>query len=410
MSPGGTIALLVAIAAVGVAVIALVLLTRDRRRLTRLVSTSAPGELPGGRPLDALETLLAGATREAQRREGEVAELAEALDSIPLGIAVCDQHAQIRFRNTVAGGFESARHGEALVEAAVTDLLARAVQGLSGRREVQLYGPPLRSFVVRARPLMVDDDEVRGGIAVIEDVSEQRRVDSVRRDFVANISHELKTPIGALGLLADTIREEDDPEVVTRLAERMILEADRVSHTVDDLMELSRIEFADESDFEALDIGSLVCEAVARIREAADQRAVKVLVHAGEAMAVRGDRRQLVSALFNLLDNAVKFSESGTTVEINTTGTPEVVQIAVIDAGPGIESKEQERIFERFYRVDQGRSRAQGGTGLGLAIVRHVASNHRGRIDVVSSEGEGSTFVLRLPRLVASGGDTGAER
>lgn len=368
------------------------------------MSAADPGEALGEvRPLDALEALLAGAQREVQLREGEVAELSQALDAIPLGIAVCDEYAEMRYRNAVAGGFESARHGEALVEAAATDLLGRAVHGLSGAREVQLYGPPLRSYVIRARPLMVED-QIRGGIAVIEDISEQRRVDSVRRDFVANISHELKTPIGALGLLADTIRDESDPEVIARLSERMIHEADRASHTVDDLMELSWIEFADESDYEALEIDSLVSEAVSRIREAADQRSVKVLVHAGEPVTVRGDRRQLVSALFNLLDNAVKFSEAGTTVEVHTTSGPETVRVAVVDNGPGIPSKEQERIFERFYRVDQGRSRDKGGTGLGLAIVRHVASNHRGGVDVISNEGEGSTFVLDLPCLAGDPG------
>ncbi len=229
-------------------------------------------------------------------------------------------------------------------------------------------------------------------------MSERRRLEAVRRDFVANISHELKTPVGALSLLAETLLGEDDADVVGRLAERILAEALRVGRTIDDLLELSRIEIDETFEHEVVHVDDVVAEAVQRIRPGAEQHGISLAApDVDRDITVIGDRRQLVSALFNLLDNAVKYSEPGSPVEVNVATVDGWVEIAVRDHGIGIPSRDIDRIFERFYRVDRARSRETGGTGLGLAIVRHVAVNHDGDVRVESRQGEGSTFTLTLP-------------
>ncbi|HEX6570254.1 MAG TPA: ATP-binding protein, partial [Acidimicrobiales bacterium] len=264
-------------------------------------------------------------------------------------------------------------------------------------RELELFGPPRRMLSVRAVPL---ESETRpsGVLVVVEDTSERRRLENVRRDFVANISHELKTPVGALALLAETLLDEDDPGVTKRLAERLANEAFRVGNTIDDLLELSRLEVATGLATDRVAVGQFVREAADRVRPAAEQRGIDIDVpEPSLRLAVVGDRRQLVSAVTNLLDNAVKYSEAGSTVTVGARTDGTWVDVAVRDNGIGIPRRDLERIFERFYRVDRARSRDTGGTGLGLAIVRHVASNHRGEVRVESREGVGSTFTLRLP-------------
>ena len=327
------------------------------------------------------------------------ARLAQAVDEIEHGVIVADAAGADLFRNRAARAYSEARDGLVLVEAAVQELIGEALTGRGARREVDLFGPPAQSFVVSAHPFGGGG----GALAVIEDRSLQRRTETVRRDFVANISHELKTPIGALGLLAETIRDEPDPEVVARLSARMIVEADRASRTVDDLLELSRIEFGDEAELSNLLVSDVIGEAVGRIAPAAEQAGVLLRVAADPDLSVRGDRRQLVSALFNLLDNAVKYSPVGSEVVVESGAhAPGGVHLAVIDAGIGIPRRDLDRVFERFYRVDRARSRGTGGTGLGLAIVRHVASNHGGEVAVESIEGVGTTVTLTLPAVLAA--------
>jgi two-component system sensor histidine kinase SenX3 len=232
---------------------------------------------------------------------------------------------------------------------------------------------------------------------VIDDITERRRLETVRRDFVANISHELKTPVGALALLAETLLAEDEPLVTQRLAKRMSTEAFRVGRTIDDLLELSRIEADETRHDEAVPLETLLTDAVERVRPGADQRGITVAVDEGQGdLVVAGDRRQVLSAVYNLLDNAVKYSDAGSTIHLRARRADGCVEIEVEDHGIGIPPGDLERVFERFYRVDRGRSRETGGTGLGLAIVRHVASNHGGEVRVESVEGEGSTFTLRL--------------
>jgi two-component system, OmpR family, sensor histidine kinase SenX3 len=325
------------------------------------------------------------------------ARLAHALHAIPQGVVICDEHGREVFRNRAANRVTDGRQGEALVAAAIAELLDRAVIGRGQTRSLDLFGPPRRTLVLSAAPL---DDGRRtvGGLVVVDDVSERRRLEAMRRDFVANISHELRTPVGALGLLAETLLAEDDRDVARRLAERMVTEAFRVARTIDDLLELSRLEAEEAPPREPVPVHLVVAEAAERVRQAAEARQIEVaLDEPTRVLTVVGDRRQLVSALFNLLDNAVKYSEAGSTVDVTSTVRDGSLEISVRDRGIGIPARDLERVFERFYRVDRARSRETGGTGLGLAIVRHVARNHGGEVRVASREGEGSRFTLVLP-------------
>lgn len=319
--------------------------------------------------------------------------LVQALDRIDQGVVVCDEQSHELFRNRVASSYLEARDALVLVEAALQEELAGALTCHGPQREVDLFGPPSQTFVIRARPFL----DGSGAFAVVEDQSIERRTETVRRDFVANISHELKTPIGALGLLADTIRGETDPSVIDRLSARMVSEAHRVSDTIDDLLELSRIEFGDDAEPAVLTASEVVAEAVGRISAAAENAGVRLDPQVESGLTLRGDRRQFVSALFNLIDNAVKYSSAGDEVRIIARSAADRTELVVSDDGVGIPRRDLDRIFERFYRVDRARSRGTGGTGLGLAIVRHIATNHGGDVSVESTEGLGTTFTIWVP-------------
>ena len=329
------------------------------------------------------------------------ARLAGALSGLPHGVVIYDEQGLLVFANEVAADYVMSRHAESLVEQAVAELAVEVAgsdaDGPAPTRSVDLFGPPRRTVLLQAAPLHVDDG-APGVLVVIEDVTDRRRLEAVRRDFVANISHELKTPVGALGLLAETLLAEDDPDVAHRLAERMQAEAFRVARTIDDLLALSQIE-ADEAGLrDEVPVHLFVAEAVDRVRPAAEQQGITIEVMEPDArLVVVGDRRQLVSATYNLLDNAVKYSDAGSSVQVRARTDGRWIDLSVADHGIGIPRRDLERVFERFYRVDRARSRETGGTGLGLAIVRHVASNHAGEVRVDSLEGEGSTFTLRLP-------------
>ena len=319
------------------------------------------------------------------------ARLERALDAIPQAVLITDAAGQVVVRNRVADSFADARHSDALVEAAIDELLTEALAGQAGTRPIDLFGPPRRTLVIAATPLP------DGALVVVDDISERRRLEATRRDFVANISHELKTPVGAMGLLAETLLAEDDRQVASRLAERIVNEAFRLDRTIEDLLVLSRIEGEEIAAHEPVSTGLLVADAVERIRPAAEQAGIEVAVEEVDELAIVGDRRQLVSALYNLLDNAVKYSDEGDEVEVRAIAEGSNVVLQVQDHGIGIPKADLERVFERFYRVDQARSRTTGGTGLGLAIVRHVATNHDGEVRVDSRLGEGSTFSLVVP-------------
>jgi two-component system, OmpR family, sensor histidine kinase SenX3 len=403
----GVGAVVVVVAAI-VAVVAMLAVTvRSQRRVRhRIEEALGRLEVEGALHGRGLEDVLGRFERVIEQAEGErgsarrrAGRLASALAAVPQGVVVCDTAGREQFRNAMAAEFVDARHTEALVEQAVQELLDAALGGEPAHRELDLLGPPRRLLVVTALPLAAPDgDPVGGAVAVIEDVSGRRRLEEMRRDFVANLSHELKTPVGALGLLAETLAGEDDPLVARRLAERMTGEAFRVSRTIDDLLDLSRIEADEAPQREVVPVEAVVTEAVERVRPLAERRAVTL--HADDIArrhTVRGDRRQLVSAMANLLENACIYSDEGSAVEVRSRADGTWVELEVRDHGIGIPRRDLERIFERFYRVDRARSRATGGTGLGLAIVRHVAQNHDGEVRVQSSEGEGSVFTMRLP-------------
>jgi two-component system sensor histidine kinase SenX3 len=322
--------------------------------------------------------------------------LARGLDAVHQGVVVWDEAGREVVRNAAAAAFVGARHGDALVESAVRDGLRAAIEGGPTSRELELFGPPKRSLALTTVPV-ADGDRVLGAVAVIEDVSERRRLEAVRRDFVANISHELKTPVGALGLLAEALSSEDDPQVSRRLADRMTDEAFRVARTIDDLLDLSRIEAEPSVEEEVAAVHLVVAEAVERVAPVGRTRHIRLDVDVPKRHVMRGDRRQLVSAVANLLENACKYSDAGSTVTVRSRADGSWVELDVADSGVGIPERDLERVFERFYRVDRARSRETGGTGLGLAIVRHVAGNHGGEVRVRSVEGEGSVFTLRLP-------------
>src|SRR6478735_9463515 len=363
----------------------------------------------GGIAVGVAATLLAVRLRSRHRAVAAAAHpvappaprWSDVVDRLSLGVVVSGSSGLVHYRNRAARALEGTHMG-VLVDDAVERMLDAARSGEESRQTLELYGPPRVAVVVRASPL-----EGGGAVATIEDVSERRRVDAVRTDFVANISHELKTPVGALAVLAEALSGESDPEVVQRVADRMVAEALRVTGTIDDLMELSRIELGESPLTEAVPIGDIVAEAVERVRQLAAARGIEIAVLDGHSEGrVWGDRRQLVSALGNLVENAVKYSEDGGRVQIRASVQGRFAELMVADQGIGIPASEQSRIFERFYRVDKGRGRDTGGTGLGLSIVRHVATNHGGEVLVSSREGEGSTFVLRV-RLDP---EAGAER
>ena len=248
-------------------------------------------------------------------------------------------------------------------------------------------------LAVQASPL-----EDGGALVTVDDVSERARLDAIRTDFVANISHELKTPVGALAVLAEALAEIDDPAATRRLADKMVGEAHRAARTIDDLLELSRTELGGAAAKDLVSVAQVVDDAVERARAAAEQHSITVNVDSGPGdLHVVGSHRQLVSAVANLLENAVKYSDVGSSVMVESRRDDGCVEIVVTDTGVGIPPRDIDRIFERFYRVDRARSRDTGGTGLGLSIVRHVATNHSGEVTVQSREGEGSVFTMRMP-------------
>ncbi|MET7934811.1 ATP-binding protein [Streptomyces sp. NPDC005322] len=245
-------------------------------------------------------------------------------------------------------------------------------------------------------------------LLLVEDLTEARRIEAVRRDFVANVSHELKTPVGALSLLSEAVMDaSDDPEAVTRFAGRMQTEATRLTSLVQELIDLSRVQNDDPlEDAEPVRVEELVAEAIDRCRHQAGTKQITMATGGTAELHVWGNRGQLAAALGNLVENAVNYSPARTRVGIAARRIPatvgDLIEIAVTDQGIGISEKDRERIFERFYRVDPARSRQTGGTGLGLAIVKHVAASHGGEVTVWSAEGQGSTFTLRLPEAGAA--------
>ena len=372
-------------------------------------------EVPSEREMVRFDDLLASVERSVRDLRSENLQAASAqfrlqsaLDALPVAVMVFDGEGSIIESNLASQPFLEARHGDALVGAAVNDLIRVANSGSEASTVIELFGPPRRTVVVSTVPL--PDDGQPGAVAFVEDITERRQLEAIRTDLVANISHELKTPVGAIGLLAETLQGEDDTAIVERLASRINAEAMRIAQIIEDLIELSRIESVDGAGSAIVDLADVAADAVESLRTAAVQAEVSVqLVVESVDTRIVGERRQLLSALGNLIDNAIKYSDAGTVVDVSVAASADEVVVKVADHGIGIPTRDIDRIFERFYRVDQARSRQTGGTGLGLAIVRHALVNHDARIEVESRLGEGSTFTMRFPTTDAGGADVDTE-
>ena len=236
-------------------------------------------------------------------------------------------------------------------------------------------------------------------LLLADDRTESYRLEEVRRDFVGNISHELKTPIGAIGLLAEAMESAaEEPEEIKRFSKRLLIEADRLSRLTHEIIELSRLQAADAlGQAERVEVSAVIAQAVDRNKVAADSHGISLVVGGDKKAEVYGDEKMLVTAVHNLIVNAIQYSPDGSRVGIGVTTREGIVEIAVTDQGVGIPEADRDRVFERFFRIDAARSRHTGGTGLGLSIVKHVVQNHGGDVRVWSQPGSGSTFTIRLP-------------
>ncbi len=322
------------------------------------------------------------------------------LTSLPLGVVIVDAIGEDIFRNEVAAEFRTARHGEALVEAAIREVVEVAITGESAYKEVELWGPPPKSFDLTGTPTM-EHGACVGATITIEDTTVEHQISRLRTDLVANVSHELRTPVGAMVALSETLEHAEDSDVQARMIGRVKAQAIRLSEIVDDLLVLSQIESSDTSGFGPVDLSDVVGKVLELSGAVAEERGVSLIAlnHAKVPVVVEGDRRQLFSVVSNLCDNAIKYSPDGSRVVLSVDKDEFSAFITVKDTGVGIPDSEIDRIFERFYRVDSARSRETGGNGLGLAIVRNAMKIHNGTIAVRSVEGRGSTFVAQLPLL-----------
>jgi two-component system sensor histidine kinase SenX3 len=326
--------------------------------------------------------------------EDQLERFMDALDLLPIGIVIVDLKINRRVRNNAAAAMTGVRYVDILVDQAVDAMIDEIKIAKSGNRILEAVAGTTRYFKISGQAM--DDQR---GIVTVEDITEKSRIDTVQTDFVANLSHELKTPIGAVAALADSLNGETETEVVWRLAERIVTESHRMSRIVDDLLDLSRVEFGGTEVWTDIDLATVLVEVVSTNQHAAKRQGLGLSLTGSAELLVRGDRSQLVSVFSNLVDNAIKYSEIGGVVNVSSTIKGDEIMVSVTDYGIGIAERDQKRIFERFYRVDKARSRATGGTGLGLSIVRHIVLEHGGAIDIRSEEGVGSTFTVRLPRV-----------
>jgi two-component system sensor histidine kinase SenX3 len=381
---------------------------RERATARRLAGVAVRLDLPGGDEGEAgedaltrLERLAEDAVLRVSEADGRAGRMAATLQHLPLGVVVCDERARVVHRNGVASDLTGTTHGE-LIEEAVTELLHAAVAGEQRSRAVELVGPSRRTFAITGVPID-DGRRTLGGVAVVEDISARRRLEVTRRSFIRNTTAELKAPVGALALLAGTIVAEDDPALTRRLARRLEEDCLHVGRIVDDLMELSRIEAVGELENELIPVHLAVAQAVEAVRPEARHRRISIdAAEAPRRVSVLGDRRQLVSALRRMVENAVRFSDDGSGIDVDVAVDGNWVDIQVQDEGAGIPERELDRIFECFYRVDRDGARHPAGTGLGLAIASQVAAGHGGKLLVTSKERQGSLFTLRLPAAVGS--------
>ncbi|UMB68905.1 sensor histidine kinase [Mycobacterium paraterrae] len=350
------------------------------------------------------------APRAIERRQREAVEaagitVAQMLDCIvalmPLGAAVVDRHRDVVYHNERARELGLVRERQLDDEAwkAARKTLADGADVefdvLPGKRQA----PGRAGLSVHGQARLLSEEDRRFAVVFVYDHSEYARMEATRRDFVANVSHELKTPVGAMSVLAEALLSSaDDPETVRRFGEKVLVEATRLGNMVSELIELSRLQGAERMpDMGAVDVDSVVAEAISRHKVAAENADIVVRTDDASGLRMHGEQALLVTALANLVSNAIAYSPRGSLVSISRRRRGDNIEIAVTDRGIGIDRKDQERVFERFFRADKARSRATGGTGLGLAIVKHVAANHGGSIGLWSQLGTGSTFTLSIP-------------
>jgi two-component system sensor histidine kinase SenX3 len=327
--------------------------------------------------------------------------LAHIVSLAPVGIVVVDTYRDVVYIN------DQARELGLVRDRLLDDRAWSAAQRtLATGEDVDIELSPVKrqtpgrsGLSVRGHVRLLTEDDRRFAVVYVDDQSEQARMEATRRDFVANVSHELKTPVGAMGVLAEALlASTDDPSTVTRFAEKMVTESNRLGKMVGELIELSRLQGAEPlPDLEDVDVDTVVAEALSRYKLAADNADIAITTDAPTGYRVLGDQPLLATAIANLVSNAIAYSPDGSSVSISRRRRGDNVEIAVTDRGIGIARADQERVFERFFRVDKARSRATGGTGLGLAIVKHVAANHNGSIRLWSQPGTGSTFTLSIP-------------
>ena len=325
------------------------------------------------------------------------------LQLLPTAAVLVDPDDRVRLANVAAVGMGVVQGTKVVVPELAQ--LVRTARRTAETQTVELSLDsgkfPRRVLAIGARAQPLDDGDVA---LVVDDLTESRRVESVRRDFVANVGHEIKTPVGALTLLTEAALDaKDDPDAVQHFLGRMQREAGRLSRLVQELLDLSRLQGGERTpELVDVSVDAVIDEAVDRARNVADAKRIEIVRGGDTGLVVAGSEPQLVTAVSNLLDNAIAYSGEATQVAIGVHLRDGVVEIAVKDQGIGIAELDQERIFERFYRVDPARSRATGGTGLGLAIVKHIVGNHGGEVTVWSRPGAGSTFTIRLATAKAS--------
>jgi two-component system, OmpR family, sensor histidine kinase SenX3 len=332
---------------------------------------------------------------------------------MPLGAAVVDSHRDVVYLN------ERARELGLVRDRQLDDQAWQAAQqALSGDdAEFDLQpgkrGAAGRSGIsVHGQARLLSEEDRRFAVVFVHDQSDYARMEATRRDFVANVSHELKTPVGAMALLAEALlASADDSETVRRFAEKVLIEANRLGDMVAELIELSRLQGAERlPNVTDVEVDTVVSEAISRHKVAADNAKIELRTDSPTGLRVLGDQTLLVTALANLVSNAIAYSPPGSPVSISRRRRGDNIEIAVTDRGIGIALEDQERVFERFFRGDKARSRATGGSGLGLAIVKHVAANHDGSIGVWSKPGTGSTFTLSIPAYQDSDSDEEPEQ
>ena len=333
-----------------------------------------------------------------------VAEVLELMGSVGI---VLDGSNKVVGTNSWAESFGLVARG-LLVHAEIADLAKRARSGsdIESFEGVLRVGLAQEKVSVAAKAKLVEGDYV---VLVLEDRTSDIRLDKTRRDFIENISHELKTPIGAIALLSEAIQEAgDDRAAVAKFAASLNKESSRLTFLVQDIIKLSRLQSEEVlASAEIVDLNDVMAEAIDRNEQLAASRKIRLVSEQAPQLEVFGNKEMLITAVKNLVENAISYSEPGTSVGIGCSAKESIAEITVTDSGAGISPENQQRIFERFYRADPSRSRETGGTGLGLSIVKHVAKIHRGEIKLFSQVGVGSTFTLRVPLATASDPSTG---